>query len=42
MSQLASSQPAPPLQVVEEFRLAAVHVMEDLAAQLEPLWQQLR
>jgi len=28
--------------VVEQFRLAALLVLEDLASQLEPLWQQLR
>lgn len=27
--------------MVEEFRIAAVHVLEDLASQLEPLWAQL-
>jgi E3 ubiquitin-protein ligase HUWE1 len=31
---------APP-EVVEQFRLAALLVLEDLASQLEPLWQQL-
>lgn len=30
------------MQVVEQFRLAALLVLEDLASQLEPLWQHLR
>lgn len=32
---------APP-EVVEQFRLAALRALEDLGAQLDPLWQQLR
>jgi hypothetical protein len=31
-----------PAAEVEGFRCAALGVMEDLATQLEPLWQQLR
>ena len=38
----ASHLPCPLEQVVEEFRSAALGVLEDLASQLEPLWQQLR
>ena len=34
--------PWPGSQVVEQFRLAALLALEELASQLEPLWQQLR